>query len=132
MSHFQIDVDAGKTVRLPTTGKYCDRDILVSAKGGANPFEYVKGLNNLYQNLTLPDGYEVTLDLPVIEQLQGTFRNAKGFAKVKLTCNEGQLVDMWNCFSYCSATVVDLTGFYGKIKSRLIGIRNNEQIETER
>lgn len=85
--------------------------------GGANPFEYVKILNNLYQNLTLPDGYEVTLDLPIIEQVQGTFRNAKGFAKVKLTCNEGQLVNMWNCFSYCSAKTVDLTEFRGKISS---------------
>lgn len=85
--------------------------------GGANPFEYVKALNNLYQNLTLPDGYEVTLDLPIIEQVQGTFRNAKGFEKVKLTCNEGQLVNMWLCFSYCSAKTVDLTEFRGKISS---------------
>jgi hypothetical protein len=57
------------------------------------------------------------LDLPIVESLQGTFRVTKGVAKVKITCNEGQQVDMWNCFSYCSATVVDLTGFYGKIKS---------------
>lgn len=31
---FNIEVEGGKTVRLPTAGKYCDRDIVVTAKGG--------------------------------------------------------------------------------------------------
>ena len=30
---FNIEVDCGKTVRLTTAGKYCDRDIVVTAKG---------------------------------------------------------------------------------------------------
>lgn len=34
MSH-NITVQGGKSVRLPTAGKYCDRDILVTATGGA-------------------------------------------------------------------------------------------------
>lgn len=34
MSEFAIEVDGGKTVRLPTAGKYCDRDILITGKGG--------------------------------------------------------------------------------------------------
>lgn len=33
MSEFNIEVDGGKTVRLTTAGKYCDRDILVTASG---------------------------------------------------------------------------------------------------
>ena len=33
---FNIEIDGGKTVRLPTAGKYCDRDIVVTAKGGAS------------------------------------------------------------------------------------------------
>lgn len=31
---FNIEVEGGKTVRLPTAGKYCDRDIVVTAVGG--------------------------------------------------------------------------------------------------
>ena len=30
---FNIEVEGGKTVRLATAGKYCDRDIVVTAKG---------------------------------------------------------------------------------------------------
>ena len=33
MSH-NITVEGGKSVRLPTAGKYCDRDIVVTAEGG--------------------------------------------------------------------------------------------------
>lgn len=33
MSH-NIEVESGKTIRLPTAGKYCDRDIVVTATGG--------------------------------------------------------------------------------------------------
>lgn len=32
---YNITVQGGKSVRLPTAGKYCDRDILVTATGGA-------------------------------------------------------------------------------------------------
>ena len=33
MSH-NITVESGKSVRLPTSGKYCDRDIIITATGG--------------------------------------------------------------------------------------------------
>lgn len=32
---FNIEVESGKTVRLPTKGKYCDRDIVITATGGS-------------------------------------------------------------------------------------------------
>lgn len=35
MSEFNITVEGGSSVRLPTAGKYCDRDIVVTAKSGA-------------------------------------------------------------------------------------------------
>jgi hypothetical protein len=41
---FNIEVESGKSVRLPTSGKYCDRDIVVTATGGGNT--------------GLPDGYK--------------------------------------------------------------------------
>ena len=31
---FNIEVESGNSVRLPTAGKYCDRDIIVTATGG--------------------------------------------------------------------------------------------------
>ena len=33
---FNIEVEDGKSVRLPTAEKYCDYDIVVTAKGGSN------------------------------------------------------------------------------------------------
>lgn len=35
MSH-NITVECGTSIRLPTAGKYCDRDIVVTAKGGGD------------------------------------------------------------------------------------------------
>ena len=36
MSEFNVTVEGGKTVRLKTAGKYCDRDIVVTAEGGGS------------------------------------------------------------------------------------------------
>lgn len=37
MSEHNITVQGGSSVRLPTAGKYCDRDIVVTAEGGGDP-----------------------------------------------------------------------------------------------
>lgn len=37
MADIEISVDAGTSKRLLTAGKYCDKNILVSASGGASP-----------------------------------------------------------------------------------------------
>lgn len=34
MSEFNITVEGGSSVRLPTAGKYCERDIIITAEGG--------------------------------------------------------------------------------------------------
>lgn len=39
MSAFNIEVAGGSSVRLPTAGKYCDRDIIVTATGGGGSTE---------------------------------------------------------------------------------------------
>lgn len=36
---FEIEVSGGSSVRLPTAGKYCDRDIVVTATGGGGGVE---------------------------------------------------------------------------------------------
>lgn len=38
---FNISVQAGSSVRLPTGGKYCDRDILVTATGGGGAEDHL-------------------------------------------------------------------------------------------
>ena len=53
MSQFDITVEGGTSVRLPTAGKYCDRDIVVTAEGGGvddYPF-YGDGKTRLYIHL---------------------------------------------------------------------------------
>ena len=46
MSH-NITVEGGTSVRLPTAGKYCDRDIVVTATGGGSVSEpsTISGIN---------------------------------------------------------------------------------------
>ena len=60
MADIEISVDAGTSKRLLTAGKYCDRDILVSASGGAaepviQPLEVTA--NGVYNVPTGVDGY---------------------------------------------------------------------------
>lgn len=51
MAQFEITVEGGKTVTLPTAGKYVDRDIKITATGGGGSgtdlwSEYAVGRNN--------------------------------------------------------------------------------------
>lgn len=39
MSEFNIEVQGGSSVRLPTAGKYCEKDIIVTASGGGGTDE---------------------------------------------------------------------------------------------
>lgn len=60
MADIEISVDAGTSKRLLTAGKYCDRDILVSASGGAaspviQPLEVTA--NGVYNAPAGVDGY---------------------------------------------------------------------------
>lgn len=45
MSEFNIEVAGGASVRLPTAGKYCDRDIVVTASG-VNGEDYLAAICN--------------------------------------------------------------------------------------
>ena len=40
MSH-KITIEGGSSVRLPTAGKYCDRDIVITAEGGKEDLDDV-------------------------------------------------------------------------------------------
>ena len=55
MSH-NIEVDVGTSVRLKTAGKYCDRDIVVTATGGGSSGDEWIGDGNTHIWISLPEG----------------------------------------------------------------------------
>ena len=58
MTH-NITVEGGTSVRLPTAGKYCDRDIVVTATGGGGVKEpaTISGINLHNTETDIPDTY---------------------------------------------------------------------------
>lgn len=74
MSDHMITVEGGTSVRLPTAGKYCDRDIVVTANGSASepvvqPLEITE--NGTYTAADGVNGYS-----PVTVNVPGSDRNA--------------------------------------------------------
>ena len=58
MTH-NITVEGGTSVRLPTSGKYCDRDIVVTATGGGSVNEpsTISGINLHNTETDIPNTY---------------------------------------------------------------------------
>ena len=58
MTH-NITVEGGTSVRLPTAGKYCDRDIVVTATGGGSVNEpaTISGINLHNAETDIPNTY---------------------------------------------------------------------------
>ena len=58
---FNIEVEGGKTVRLPTKGKYCDRDIVITAtgdgSGGGSSAATISGINLHDATTDIPNTY---------------------------------------------------------------------------
>lgn len=44
MSEHEITVEGGTSVRLPTAGKYCDRDIIVTSTGGSDEEDVARSI----------------------------------------------------------------------------------------
>lgn len=49
MTTFNVEVAGGSSVRLTTAGKYCDRDIIVTATGGGGGNESIDGIPADYE-----------------------------------------------------------------------------------
>ena len=60
MTH-NITVEGGTSVRLPTSGKYCDRDIVVTATGGGSVSEpsTISGINLHNTETDIPNTYMI-------------------------------------------------------------------------
>lgn len=56
---YNITVEGGTSVRLPTAGKYCDRDIVVTATGGGSVSEptTISGIDLHNAETDIPDTY---------------------------------------------------------------------------
>ena len=56
---YNITVDGGTSVRLQTAGKYCDRDIVVTATGGGSVTEpsTISGINLHNKETDIPNTY---------------------------------------------------------------------------
>ena len=56
---YNITVAGGTSVRLPTAGKYCDRDIVVTATGGGSVSEpsTISGINLHNKKTDIPNTY---------------------------------------------------------------------------
>ena len=61
---FNIEVQSGSSVRLPTKGKYCDRDIVVTATGGSGGANELKitDASYLFYNEARFDVFELLCD----------------------------------------------------------------------
>lgn len=105
MSH-NITIEGGTSVRLPTAGKYCDRDIVVTATGGGggDSDELAELLAN---ELT-------SLDSNATSVRQYTFRGATVLASVNLP----------------KATSIGDSAFYGCTKLKSVNMPLVESIKT--
>ena len=67
MSEFNITIEGGTSKRLPTAGKYCEKDIIVTATGSAETMVGWWELNEEIDDTTLDGDYSIKIskaDLP--------------------------------------------------------------------
>ena len=113
---FNIEVEGGTSVRLPTAGKYCDRDIVITATGGGKDlWQYVYSLNEPFKNATFPTDYELTLNLPFVTSLTNAIYGANKLKKLTLTGGnttggDGAITGLY-CFTHGTVTEIDFSNF---------------------
>lgn len=128
---FNIEVEGGSSVRLPTAGKYCDRDIVITATGGGGggiehtyTVDYIPSVNTRAFTISIPgfsfapsyvDCRAVT-EIPNPTGLQGAVRfsvynnfrasnNPTAYTQgVVITKKTDGGPDHWNVFSKVTAT----------------------------
>lgn len=112
MSH-KITIEGGTSVRLPTAGKYCDRDIVITSTGGKEDLDDV-----LTEQDTLIDELKAVLvskanNVSVIEPLEitenGTYTapdGVDGYSPVTVNVSAGT-AETWT-ITYKDGTIEEL------------------------
>ena len=87
-----------------------------------NPLEYAIAVS--YYNVSFPEGYEITLDMPDVISLENMFMQAKGLKKVTIKGNKsGNALNMNYLCASCTSNkphpieVIDFTDFNLKIST---------------
>lgn len=77
-----------------------------------NPFEYATQLNSLYNSVTFPNDYELTLVLPRVISFSSTFHGAKGLKKLTIKGNdEGNSLTCTYAFRCETVEIIDFSEF---------------------
>lgn len=88
---YNITVEGGKAVRLKTAGKYCDRDIVVTAEGGGNNTEIVDAIIGR----TISEVSSDTIDIGLY-----AFTYCKRLSKINFP---NAITIQSYCFQYCES-----------------------------
>ena len=131
MSEFNVNVESGTSVRLQTAGKYCDRDILVTAEGGGElPTEAfaISGSCNYrfaYNHWNwFIDTYGSAVTTDLITSAQYMFASSTNLTKIPFKINFRNSAtganDMSYMFYYCNKLEE-----IPKINNPRVGARNN-------
>lgn len=86
-----------------------------------NPLEYAKQLRDAYKDVTFPDDYEITLNIPNVNDLYRAFSGAKGIKKITIKHNNPEkTVNCQQLFNQATQLkILDLTEFKAKISGSL-------------
>lgn len=86
-----------------------------------NPLEYANILHEAYKGVIFPDGYELTLNVPNVNDFVDIFRATKGIKKVVLKSENAENSVAFNYMFYQSANLetVDLTEFKPKLSGKM-------------
>ena len=108
MSEFNIEVAGGSSVRLQTAGKYCDRDIIVTATGSGD------GNDDILLKDFISNKNNYSIDDDEITSCIGyTFYGSTKLQTLRMT--ELTSIPVGFCYGASSVTSVDLPKASGKI-----------------
>lgn len=98
-----FDVDFNETTIVEVENKY-------------NPLEYASQV--VYPNVSFPDGYELIIDIPNVENMSNLLLNATGIKKATIKGNiNGNALKFEYAFSCDSLEILDLTDFVIDVKN---------------
>lgn len=105
MSEHNIVVEGGTSVRLPTAGKYCDRDIIVTAEGGGGGIDKIVVTGNCQYRFA-HNGWNDLMDKCVTEDITDCsymFQATNNVEEIpfEINCDSNANTSLNYCFREC-------------------------------